>query len=226
MMNDLKIDNLFLSGPSPAVLIVMAAGEEETSATDHITNVLSSSLDSDYALLIFQVKDWNKDLSPWEAPPVFGKESFGCGAEQTLSDILRYIDDCVAAVPSLNDIPAILCGYSLAGLFALWSAYQTDRFSGIAAVSPSVWFPGWAEYTASHSVHTRCVYLSLGDKEAKTRNPVMATVRDRIESCYASLSSENGMKTVLEFNPGNHFQDAPGRLTKGILWTVHTILGE
>ena len=33
----------------------------------------------DFHLLAIKVKDWNRDLSPWNAPAVFGKEGFGGG---------------------------------------------------------------------------------------------------------------------------------------------------
>ena len=41
-----------------------------------------------FALATFEVKDWNRELSPWEAPPVFGKVPFGGMAEATLSFVL------------------------------------------------------------------------------------------------------------------------------------------
>ena len=41
-----------------------------------------------FALAAFAVRDWNRDLSPWEAPPVFGKLPFGGMAEETLSFVL------------------------------------------------------------------------------------------------------------------------------------------
>ena len=41
-----------------------------------------------FALATFEVRDWNRELSPWEAPPVFGKIPFGGMAEETLSFIL------------------------------------------------------------------------------------------------------------------------------------------
>ena len=44
---------------------------------------------------------------------------------------------------NIKDIPVILGGYSLAGLFALWSAYQEScavKFAAAAGMSPSVWF--------------------------------------------------------------------------------------
>ena len=60
-----------------------------------------------------------------------------------------------------------LCGYSLAGLFALWAVYQTDFFAGTAAVSPSVWYPGWLGYAEEHRALTPAVYLSYLPTEAQ-----------------------------------------------------------
>ena len=78
-------------------------------------------------------------------------------------------------------------GYSLAGLFSLWAAYQTDVFSGIAAASPSVWFPGFIEYMKEHEIKSETVYLSLGDREEKTRNSVMSQVGNCIRMGYESI---------------------------------------
>lgn len=62
----------------------------------------------------------------------------------------------------------------MAGLFTLWAAYQTDAFAGVAAASPSIWFPDFLQYMKEHDIRTESVYLSLGDREEKTRNLVMA----------------------------------------------------
>ena len=88
--------------------------------------------DADFYLIAIKVQNWNADLSPWPAPAVFGKEGFGNGAADTLAEVLRICDK--------QDKTYIIGGYSLAGLFALWAAYQTDVFKGVAAASPSVWF--------------------------------------------------------------------------------------
>ena len=73
-----------------------------------------------------------------------------------------------------------LMGYSLAGLFALWAAYESDVFSGIVCCSGSLWFPDWDHYVRDHVIQSKCsVYLSLGGKEEKTKNKVMAAVGDR-----------------------------------------------
>ena len=175
-----------------------------------------------FTLAAFLIENWNTELSPWNAPAVFGSESFGSGAEQTLSFIINSL------LPELNDMYPLgnkhfyLGGYSLAGLFALWSAYQTDRFMGIAAVSPSVWFPGWKDYITSHSISASQIYLSLGKKEEKTRNNTMATVGDNIRCQYELLCKMDNMeKCTLEWNEGNHFADSELRTAKGFAWLLN-----
>ena len=107
----------------------------------------------------------------------------------------------------------------MAGLFSLWAAYQTDVFAGVAAASPSIWFPGFLQYMRENSIRTNAVYLSLGDREEKTRNPVMVTVGACIREGHALLQS-GGIRTTLEWNPGNHFKDARIRTAKAFAWVM------
>ena len=110
-------------------------------------------------------------------------------------------------------------GYSLAGLFALWAACQTDIFSGVAAASPSVWFPGFIDYMKTYKIKSQNVYLSLGDREEKTRNPVMAQIGNCIKEEYRCLL-ENGINCILEWNKGNHFKEADIRTAKAFAWVM------
>lgn len=159
----------------------------------------------DFCLTAFKVNDWNKDLSPWEAAAVFGIENFGDGAADTLKEILSLCTD--------KDKKYYIGGYSLAGLFSLWASAQTGRFEGVAAASPSVWFPDFLEYIRERKPLCKKIYLSLGDKEEKTRNPVMATVGDKIRELDSFLARE-GFDCVLEWNEGNHFKDFDIRTAK------------
>ena len=68
-----------------------------------------------------------------------------------------------------------------------------------------------------HEIHSKAVYLSLGNKEEKTRNPVMATVGTRIREASEILES-SGINTILEWNQGNHFRDADIRTAKAFAW--------
>ena len=171
-----------------------------------------------FTLAAFKVDDWNNDLSPWEAAPVFGDEGFAGGAESTLS----YVTETL--IPELTgdrDVKLYIGGYSLAGFFALWTAYKTDIFSGVAAASPSVWFPGWIDFAGSNTIMADRVYLSLGDKEEKTRNPVMRTVGDNIRRQYELLQADSECsECVLEMNPGNLFREPDIRTAKGFAWLL------
>lgn len=176
-----------------------------------------------FTLTAFLIKDWNNELSPWEAPAVFGRKDFGAGADNTL----RYITETL--LPWLEEntgsdhkMDCFLGGYSLSGLFALWAAYQTDRFCGVAAVSPSVWFPGWESYMEARGIQTPAVYLSLGLKEEKARNKIMSTLGTHIRRQYELLRSTDAVdQCTLEWNPGNHFVDSDLRTAKGFAWLLN-----
>ncbi len=192
------------------ILIQPVSGDELKFAEDEL-KLIKESTGADFCMYAVEVDNWNSDLSPWETEPVFGKEGFGDGAEKTLEEILKFCED--------KSRRYIIGGYSLAGLFSIWSAYQTDIFCSVAAASPSIWFPGFVDYMKEHEIKTDKVYLSLGDKEEKTRNPVMATVREKIEEAY-SLLKEKGIKSNLEMNKGNHFRDVDIRTAKAFSWVL------
>jgi hypothetical protein len=192
------------------VLIQPIMGSDTTPTEKEIARICENST-KDFCLAAFRVNDWNTDLSPWEAPPVFGKDGFGGKAADTLGEIERY---CVDPAKTYY-----IGGYSLAGLFSLWAAYQSDRFCAVAAASPSVWFPGFSEYMEEHPIRCGKVYLSLGDKEEKVKNPVMATVGERIRAACELLKSRD-VNCTLEWNEGNHFKDPELRTAKAFAWIL------
>ena len=200
--------------------LIQAINEHGLEVLDQEVEIIKQlTHDMPFTLAAFLIEDWNNDLSPWDAPAVFGKENFGSGAAKTLS----FITD--ALIPKLCGADGkkhcYLGGYSLAGLFALWAAYQTELFCGIAAVSPSVWFPNWESYTESNAIHSPEVYLSLGDKEEKTRNKTMAAVGENIRHQYELLANADTVtRCKLEWNPGNHFMDSERRMAKGFAWLL------
>ena len=164
-----------------------------------------------FKLVAIKADEWNRDLSPWNAPAVFGKEDFGGGAGKTLAEVVKLCSD--------ENKTYFIGGYSLSGLFALWAAYQTKVFAGVAAASPSIWFPGFVDYMKEHAIHSGTVYLSLGDKEEKVKNPVMSKVGDCIRLGYAWLT-ERGVKCTLEWNRGNHFKEPDIRTANAFVWVM------
>ena len=197
--------------PKADTVLIQPVDEYDLAGIENEVSLIAASRGKSFRLIAVKVDNWNTDLSPWKAPAVFGKEDFGEGAGVTLAKILKLCAD--------EGKKYYIGGYSLAGLFALWASYRTDIFKGVAAASPSVWFPGFADYMKGNEIRTGAVYLSLGDREEKARNPVMATVGDRIREAY-SLLSECGVKCTLEWNEGNHFKDADIRTAKAFSWVI------
>ena len=197
--------------PKADTVLIQPVDEHDLAGIENEVSLIAGSSGRPFHLIAVKIDNWNNDLSPWKAPAVFGKEDFGEGAEETLAGILKLCSD--------ESKTYYIGGYSLAGLFALWAVYRTDKFSGAAAASPSMWFPGFTDHMKAHEIRTGVVYLSLGDKEEKARNPVMATVGSRIRETYALLS-ERGVNCVLEWNEGNHFKDADVRTAKAFSWVI------
>ncbi len=190
---------------SADIVLVQPVDNHDLKTIDNEVKVIGELTNTKFHLLAIKVDNWNKDLSPWEAPPVFGNEAFGGGADETLKLVKEISND--------DSKLYYIGGYSLAALFSLWAAYETELFEGVAAASPSAWFPGFEDYMKERRIKCDCVYLSLGDREAKTRNPVVSKVANCIRNFQEILTSQ-GVACTLEWNKGNHFKDADLRTAK------------
>ena len=97
---------------------------------------------------------------------------------------------------------------------------QTDRFDGIAAASPSIWFPHFTEYMRENQIRADAVYLSLGDREERAKNPVMALVGNAIREAE-SILRDAGTDCILEWNKGNHVKEPDLRTAKAFAWLMN-----
>lgn len=205
-----------LGNSDSQIVLIQTVDEHDLSLLEKQYSLIKEYSNHGFLLCAYKVNDWNSDLSPWVAEPVFGNVPFGDKAHDTLKEILEDINQ-------YQDKTFLLGGYSLAGLFSLWTAYNCDVFDGIAAASPSVWFPNFMEYTKQNTIHTKNIYLSLGDKEEKTKNPIMVKVGDNIKELYNYYNNLENINVTLEWNQGNHFVDSDLRMAKGFAWTINQI---
>ena len=200
-------------------LLLQMTGEHELQSMDHEVAMIAQS-SRNFLFAAIPVESWNDALSPWEAPAVWEKQGFGGKAADTLCFLTGQV------IPTLKqqfrlpeNVKIILGGYSLAGLFALWASTQTDLFYGVAAASPSVWFPGWMEFEQQRPIQTQHIYLSLGDKEEHTKSTVMAVVGDNIRTLHSQLIAR-GADCTFEWNSGGHFKDADLRTARAFRWVM------
>lgn len=204
-INNQEISVQIVAGdPNSSNVIVRLVGEHEKELIAEETKTLENEiLSGGWCMIAIPVSDWEKEMAP-----------FNEGANATLQNIINIIlPKFELAYPDIER-SYIIAGYSLAGLFALWASYQTDKFKSVAAVSPSVWYPEWIQYADTHKCKSGKVYLSLGKKEHKTRNRMMATVKDNIE-LQKDILIRQGIDVTLDWNEGNHFTDVTKRMVKG-----------
>lgn len=167
--------------------------------------------------------NWNDDMSPWPLGKLFsGDEPCGGKAGEWLGvltqEIIRQTEK------EFHVTKRFIAGYSLAGLFALWTAFNTDLFDGIISGSGSFWYPDFLHYVYGHEFMKtpESIYLSVGDKERISKIQLLTTVEDNTRSLYEYFWKA-GINTIFELNNGNHFQQGAWRMAKGIKWSLQQI---
>ena len=182
--------------------------------------------DKDYILVTISNINWNQDMSPWYMDRLFkGKDDYTGKADEYISLLENRI------VPEISNVireeikqeisQFILAGYSLAGLFAVYSIYKTDLFSRIVSASGSLWYPQFVEFVGKNNWVNKPekIYFSLGNKESKTKNEMMSKVEENTKY-LVDFYKKQGIETIYEENEGNHFQDVILRIVKGICWSL------
>lgn len=214
-----KMVELFPSQREEAPLVLLHTVHGEGAKVYAAVSRLTTA---DFSFAAIDGLNWDEEMSPWPIPPI-AKGDTPCtgGADVYLAKLTEIIlPDVLACLPS-KPVYIALTGYSLAGLFALYAMYRTDLFGRIVSASGSLWYPDFLSFAQGQQLKRvpDCIYFSLGDKEARTRNKVLQPVEGntrRLKEYY----QKRGISTILEMNPGNHFTDGIGRMARGISWIL------
>ena len=178
--------------------------------------------DKDFSLLTIYVSDWNNDLSPYVASSIFkGISDFKGNADSFLDYVLNLIKKVVLE-ESIKPIYKALTGYSMAGLFAVYTLFKTNEFIKVGSVSGSLWYPLFIEFVKNNKVlqGISTFYMSLGDKEKKTSNRIMSEVETNSLIIFERIKPQFN-NSNFEFNPGNHFKDEDLRIAKCIAYLLN-----
>lgn len=187
-----------------------------------VRHILPEQKCPDFTLVTICGLNWNHDLSPWKAPAVFSGDSDFQGEADSFLNIVTEKIIPRAEAETVGTVPwRGIAGYSLAGLFAIYSLFRTDLFSRAASMSGSFWFPQFKEFVRSCQLQRlpECVYFSLGNKERKSKNPYLKTVQSNTEEIVAFFKSQN-INTTFQLNPGGHYADTAARSASGIRWIL------
>ena len=207
---------------APACILVQPSARHENATLAAEAGRLAELSAVPFVLATVELADWTLDLMPWRDGNISRDPEAGIHAQETLTYVLT------ALMPELRErfgpLPAILGGYSLGGLFALWASTQTDTFRAVAAASPSVWIRDWVPFARKHVPLAEDVYLSLGDREEHVRNQAIARVGENIRTQYGLLQEQLGPEhCTLAWEPGNHFTDNEGRLSRAFAWCIRKL---
>ena len=119
--------------------IIQPVDSNDTEELERQITYIEDNSQTPFIHIAVRINKWNAELTPWPAPPVFGKVPFGDGAHSTLLYIIEQLIPTLKTqfALELNKSNTILGGYSLAGLFSLWVSYQQNvPFHGIVSASP------------------------------------------------------------------------------------------
>lgn len=233
-IKELQIANLSCSLYLPADYALQTARypviyiNGEVPITEILTELNKMSVPPDFLLLAVSPQNWNDDFTPWKAPAFRDGEAAPRGNADTyiaklINEIKPYMDEHYRTKPEPKD--SILLGYSLGGLASLYTLCKTDFFSKIGGLSSSLWYDGFIDFMEKQNFadKNRRVYLSLGRKEQKSRNPRMGQITECTQKLQLILERELGKENVIfEWNDGGHFHEIPNRFAKALKWLLQT----
>ena len=162
------------------------------------------------------VEDWNRYLSPYKGENPFKKDEAFLGEGEILHGAIEH--ELIPMVEKEGK-ERYLIGYSMGGLFALYSSTLSSIWKGIGSVSGSLWYDGFDKYMESHQISVDKVYLSLGRKEKESRNKVLKTVEEKTNIIYETIKSE-GIECTFRLQEGGHFQDEEKRIRDAVSYLL------
>ena len=160
--------------------------------------------------------DWNNDMTPWKAPAVKEGE-FGGRASQFLDRLKGDIFFNLESSLQIRNPNRYLIGLSLAGLFSVWAGIMKPLFEGVASISGSFWYDGFAEWILKQE-DLNCVrfHVSMGDKEKETKVKRFANIEEDTMKVVETLMLK-GAEVAFEVTEGGHNSPVIPRIEKSVV---------
>lgn len=172
------------------------------------------------SIVVIEGVNWNDDLTPWPAVGVFKKaKPFGGKAAAFLNKLTHEIIPEAERDLDIEDAERTLLGVSLSGLFAVWSAFNTDVFTNIISISGSLWYDGFVEWMKEQtpSPQLKKICMLLGEKEKNAKEKRMATVEERTLDAANILRAKSQAAVTCELVEGTHFSPILPRMERAMM---------
>lgn len=172
------------------------------------------------SIVVIEDVNWNDDLTPWPAVGVFKKaKPFGGKAAAFLNKLTHEIIPETERDLGIEDAERTLLGVSLSGLFAVWSAFNTDAFTNIISLSGSLWYDGFVEWMKEQtpSPQLKKICMLLGEKEKNAKEKRMSTVEERSLAAADILKEKSQATVTFELVEGTHFSPILPRMERAMM---------
>lgn len=234
---DYKINLYFTKNvnlTSNLLLLPIINEEEGNNIFNLVKSKCSNNKLDNFIILTISNFSWNDDLSPYYQEDVF-KNKYSCDFKgkgdiflnKIVNDILPKVREYLFLKHNIKLSNIGIGGYSLAGLFALYSLYQVDIFSFALINSASLWFNNFIKYIKANKISKNVsnIYISLGDKEHLTKNSTLSKIKDLTLEVVNYLSSldDPKIKICYKENEGNHFKNNDLRVADSIIYIVNEL---
>ena len=143
-MKALDIDSqpcLIHTAGTPKAVLIQLTARHERKTIDSELSLIEQGSQMGFVFVGIDLQQWALSLMPWADEAVARDPEVGRHAIDTLDYVTRRLLPYI--YNRYGQLPCILGGYSLGGLFSLWAASECPLFDAVAAASPSVWIKDW-----------------------------------------------------------------------------------
>lgn len=216
-----NIDARLFSSSCPTSLLIYIGEKGYEGNLESLMKGISENNNTQFAFLSISLSE-KQILPPFPSHSPFDSSTLVGNADKTCEDIEDFLLSLWDFYPNLKNIPLILSGYSLCALFCLYLSSNSDLFAFVAANSPSLWYEGFLDYSSLHLPKSKFVFLSIGEKEEKGKNPLFSKVGENIRA-YSNMLKRSSIENELLYHEGGHFYEIEKRIVKGYLTCLKKI---
>ncbi len=146
------------------------------------------------------------EYTPWPEPAIRpGAPDFGGQLQAYHRELTGEILPALVERYALDPAKLAYGGYSLGGLAATMSLWETDAFSAVFSLCGSFWYPGVADFIAETAPKNRTarVYLLNGAREGAGHGNRLEEAAEYARRVHAALRVACGAETVMD-DYGHH----------------------
>lgn len=200
--------------------VVYINGDDSTKSILENAEYLSKL---EYIIVSIESENRLSELTPWPSKSLHPKfPDFGGTGDELIECIENELKPQIdMRYRTLKEPESTgLAGYSLGGLFAIYSAYRTEIFGSIASMSGSFWYPDFTTFASKEPMMNPNIqfYLSSGDREGEGHKDIKKDAVLFTKEIHGLLENITSNKIILNWHEGGHHNKKEEKYQGALLW--------